>query len=86
MSEGSEMPPNDAQKYLERVRKRGERKAELQQVHENIRRRKELFLIAYQNRYANKGVLTPGIHPEDTIDGMSLKRINAIIEKLKNRT
>ncbi|MDY0095155.1 MAG: reverse transcriptase/maturase family protein [Candidatus Vecturithrix sp.] len=80
------MPPNDAQKYLEIVRKRGERKAELKHVYENIRRRKELFLIAYQHLYANKGVLTPGIHPEDTIDGMSLKRIDAIVGKLKNKT
>ena len=80
------MPPDEAQKYLEIVRKRGERKAELKQVYENIRRRKELFLVAYQNLYANKGALTPGINLEDTIDGMSLKRINAIIEKLKNKT
>jgi group II intron reverse transcriptase/maturase len=85
MSEGSEMPPFDAQKYLEIVRARGKRQAELKEVYQNIIRRKELFLMAYAKLYANKGALTPGTTPEDTADGMSLKRIDAITEKLKEK-
>jgi len=30
--------------------------------------------------------LTPGIDPEDTVDGMSLKRIESLMERLKKRT
>ena len=47
MSEGSEMLLVEAQKYLEIVRERGKTKSELEKVYENIRRRKELFLMAY---------------------------------------
>ncbi len=43
---------------------------------------KELYLQAYGKLYANQGALTPGTDPEDTVDGMSLKRIDAIIERL----
>lgn len=71
-----------AQKYLEIVRKRGEAKAELKRVHRIIRS-KELYLMAYKNLYANKGAMTPGVDPEDTVDGMSLKRIDTIIKRLK---
>jgi group II intron reverse transcriptase/maturase len=85
MSAGSEMPPNEAQKYLEIVRKRGKENAELKKVYENIRRRKELFLMAYQNLYANNGALTPGLKAEDTVDGMSVKRIDTMLETLKEK-
>ncbi len=71
-----------AQKYLGIVRKRGESQAPLKRVYRNIRNR-ELFLLAYANLYANKGALTPGVDPEDTVDGMSLKRIDKIISKLE---
>ena len=79
------MPPCETQKYLEIVRKRGEKHAELKEVYQNIIRRKELFLMAYAKLYANTGALTPGTNPEDTVDGMSLKRIDTIIEKLKEK-
>jgi group II intron reverse transcriptase/maturase len=45
----------------------------------------EFFLDAYAKIYPNKGSNTKGIN-EDTIDGMSLKRVNALIEKLRNQT
>ncbi len=45
----------------------------------------EFFLDAYDKIYPNKGSNTKGIN-EDTIDGMSLKRINTLIEKFKNQT
>ncbi len=79
------MQPFETQKYLEIVRERGKRQVELKEVYQNITRRKELFLMAYAKLYANKGALTPGTNPEDTADGMSLKRIDAIIDKLKEK-
>ena len=75
-----------AQKYLEIVRKRGEANSELRRVYYNIATNKELFLKAYANLYANKGAMTPGINSEDTVDGMSIKRIESIMGKLKKRT
>lgn len=76
---------NKAQKYLEIVRKRGEAKAELRRVYYNIVNNKELFLKAYANLYANDGAMTAGIDPDDTVDGMSVKRIETIMEQLKKR-
>lgn len=75
----------EAQKYLEIVRKRGEAKAELRRVYDNICTNKGLYLMAYANLYANKGALTPGVNPEDTVDGMSMKRIESMMDTLKKR-
>ncbi len=75
----------DTQNYLMLVRRRGEADLELSRVYRNMRR-KELFLLAYSNLYANKGATTPGIDPQDTIDGMSLARIDAVIDQLANGT
>jgi retron-type reverse transcriptase len=38
--------------------------------------------MAYAKLYANEGALTPGVDPKDTVDAMSLKRIDAIIANL----
>lgn len=76
----------EAQKYLEIVRNRGTAQAELRRVYYNIATNKELFLKAYANLYANDGAMTPGVNAKDTVDGMSLKRIEAIMERLKKRT
>ncbi len=78
-------PLKEAQKYFEIVRKRGKDKAELRRVYYNLCTNKELYLMAYGNLYANKGALTPGVNPEDTVDGMSTKRIEAIMENLRKR-
>lgn len=45
---------------------------------------KEFYFEAYAKLYKNKGSNTKGIN-EDTIDGMSVKRIEKLIEKLKNQ-
>ena len=45
----------------------------------------EMFAVAYQNIYANEGNMTKG-SDDQTIDGMSLKRIEALIEALKNES
>ena len=75
-----------AQKYLEIVRNRGKAHAELRRVYYNIVTNKELFFKAYANLYANDGAMTPGTDPDDTVDGMSVKRIESVMEKLKTRT
>lgn len=83
MGEACEM--QNAQTYLEIVRSRGERRLELSRVYRNLQN-KGLFLSAYAKLYANEGALTPGIDPNDTVDGMSLKRIERIIEALNKGT
>ncbi len=70
-----------AQKCLEIARKRGEAAQEINRVYRMLTC-KELYLVAYGKLSTNRGALTPGADPEDTVDGMSIKRIDAIIEKL----
>ena len=45
--------------------------------------RPEIYYLAYQNLYANKGAATKGID-EDTADGFSEEKISKIIESLTN--
>jgi retron-type reverse transcriptase len=75
----------NAQRYLEIVRRRGENRKELRKVYRNMRNR-ELFLMAYANLYANDGATTPGINPNDTVDGMSIRRIDNILKRLESGT
>lgn len=75
----------DTQTYLALVRRRGEQGLELTRVYRNMRRQ-DIFLAAYSNLYANTGAMTPGIDSNDTVDGMSLERINHIIDRLANGT
>ena len=42
---------------------------------------KEWYLLAYNKLYKNDGALTPGI-TDETVDGMSLKRIDEIINEM----
>ena len=67
-----------AQTYLEVVRSRGERRLELCRVYRHLKDR-DLFLLAYAKLYANEGALTVGTDPRDTVDAMSLQRIDTII-------
>jgi group II intron reverse transcriptase/maturase len=75
----------NAQTYLEIIKSRGERRLELKRVYRNLRNR-ELFLHAYGKLYANDGALTPGVNPSDTVDDMSLTRIDRIIKELEAGT
>jgi retron-type reverse transcriptase len=75
----------DTQNDLKLVRRRGEAGLELSRVYRNMRR-KEVFLLAYSTLYANQGATTPGIDPQDTSDGLSLERIDDIIDQLTNGT
>ena len=45
----------------------------------------DFYLLAYQNVYANKGAMTPGIDGL-TLDGYGNERINNLIDTLKNRS
>jgi group II intron reverse transcriptase/maturase len=45
-----------------------------------------MFLAAYGKLYVNTGSMTEGTDPTDTIDGMSLSRIDATIEALATGT
>ena len=67
------------------LRDRGERGLPIKRVH-RILYNPELFLRAYGNIYGNPGALTPGSDPDDTVDGMSLRRIEKIIKKLQDGT
>lgn len=75
----------EAQKYLEIGRKRGEAQSELRRGYYNLVTNKELFLMAYANLYANEGAMTPGVEISDTVDGMSIERIDTIRDKLRKR-
>ncbi len=74
-----------ADKYLSVVRDRGQRRLPLERVYRNMRNR-GLFLKAYANIYANAGATTVGTDPTDTIQGMSVARIDKIIDSLRNGT
>ena len=72
----------EASKYLEIVRKRAEKGKILERVHRLIRKER-ILLQAYINLYPNKGANTPGTAPDDVIDGMNLKRVKTLSERLK---
>lgn len=78
------MLPVQAQKYLEIVRQRGETGKPINRVYRMIQHR-DLFLMAYTHLYANKGALTPGVNREDTIDGLSQRRIDTMVKKLQEK-
>jgi hypothetical protein len=64
------------------IRERGKRGLPLQCVYRLLFKR-ELFLLAYGRIAKNAGALTPGVTKE-TADGMSLVKIDAIIEALRS--
>lgn len=72
-------------KFIDIVHRLGEKGYELKGVYRRIQDR-ALFLAAYGKLYANAGATTPGTDPNDSVDGMSLERIDAIIEQLHSGT
>ena len=74
-----------AEKYLRVINNRGQRRLPLKRVYRNMRK-EGLFLKAYANLYANKGALTAGNDLEDTVQGMSRRRIRKIIQQLEDGT
>ena len=71
----------EAAAILEIIRKRGEQGLPLERVYRLLYNR-DLFLLAYGKIYRNKGATTPGSTPE-TVDEMSISKIDAIIEALR---
>jgi group II intron reverse transcriptase/maturase len=71
-----------AQAILELIHKRGKKGLPLERVYKLLFN-KNLYLMAYGKIYPNKGAMTHGV-TDETPDGMSLKKIDAIIETLRH--
>ncbi|WP_246320748.1 reverse transcriptase domain-containing protein [Paenibacillus germinis] len=74
----------NAVKGLDIISDRGKRKLPLYRIYRALYNR-NLYLIAYQNIYANDGAMTKGVTNE-TVDGMSVTKIDQIIHQLKSET
>jgi len=70
-----------AEHILQAMRKMGEKRIQLTRVYRSLFS-EDLFLAAYNKIGRNKGSLTPGTE-NDTADGMNMKRIHSIIDKLR---
>jgi group II intron reverse transcriptase/maturase len=70
-----------ANAYLELIRKRGKKGLPLERVYRQLFN-KDLYLKAYGKIYRNKGAMTHGV-TDETPDGRSLEKIDAIIEALR---
>src|SRR5438270_12254107 len=71
----------NARVYLELIRERGKKGLPLERVYRQLFNR-ELYLRAYGKIYRNKGAMTHGV-TDETPDGMSLKKIDTIIELVR---
>ncbi|TQC39029.1 RNA-directed DNA polymerase [Rhodococcus sp. WS4] len=70
-----------AETVLDVIGKRGARGLPVERLYRQMFN-KELFLVAYGRLYSNAGAMTPGVTGE-TVDGMSLAKIDAIIDALR---
>jgi group II intron reverse transcriptase/maturase len=71
----------NAETILNIIRERGQRGLPLKGLFRLLYQR-DLYLCAYAKLYRNAGAMTRGITPE-TVDGMSLAKIDAIVEALR---
>ncbi len=71
----------NAETILGLIRERGRKGLPLERVYKLLYE-KDLYLKAYGKIYGNKGAMTHGV-TDETPDGMSLKKIDAIIEALR---
>ena len=71
----------NAETVLNVIRERGERGLPLENIYRLLYNR-NLYLRAYGRIYSNQGATTKGITAE-TMDGMSLAKIDRIIEALR---
>ena len=69
-----------AETILSIIRKRGQRGLPVTDAYRLLYQR-DLYLRAYGKLYRNKGAMSPGVTPE-TDDGMSLEKIETIIQAL----
>jgi group II intron reverse transcriptase/maturase len=71
-----------AETVLSILRERGKRRLPLNQLYRQLFN-PQLFLLAYGRLYSNDGAMTPGATGE-TVDGMSLEKIEQIIDALRH--
>jgi retron-type reverse transcriptase len=71
----------NAETVLKIIRERGGSGLPLERIYRQLFN-PDLYLLAYRRIYANTGATTPGITTE-TVDGMSLKKIEDIIEAIR---
>ncbi|GAB3287207.1 hypothetical protein GCM10027456_83240 [Kineosporia babensis] len=64
------------------IRERGRQRLPLERLYRQLFNL-DLFLVAYGRIYSNTGAMTPGATPE-TVDGMSVARIESIIDALRD--
>jgi group II intron reverse transcriptase/maturase len=67
---------------LDIIRRRGEKGLPIERLYRQLFN-PQLYLLAYGRIYANTGAMTPGVTGE-TADGMSLAKIGAIIDALRD--
>jgi len=79
---GKECEMQETDSYLGILRERGRRGLPLERVYRHLFNR-ELYLKAYGRIYRNHGAMTRGI-TEEVADGMSLGKIEAIIDALRH--
>src|SRR6516164_10821347 len=72
----------NAEAVLEIIRSRGSKGLPLEEVYRQLFN-PDLYLRAYGRIYRNDGAMTRGVTAE-TVDGMSLEKIRAIIELLRS--
>ena len=70
-----------AETVLGIIQERGRKGLPLEDIYRQLYNR-ELYLHAYRKLYSNTGAMTPGV-TEETVDEMSLRKIELIIEKLR---
>jgi group II intron reverse transcriptase/maturase len=71
----------NANTVLSVIHKCGRQRKPLQRLYRQLFNR-DLYLMAYGRLYRNSGSMTPGTTPE-TVDGMTLTKIDAIIDRLR---
>jgi retron-type reverse transcriptase len=71
----------NAETTLAIIHERGKQKLPLERLYRQLFNR-DLYIQAYGKLYRNDGTLTPGV-TEETIDGMSLAKIDNIINLLR---
>ena len=72
----------NAETVLAVIRDRGKRGLPLEDIYRQLFN-PDLYFRAYGRLYANKGAMTPG-STEETVDGMSIEKVHAIIDDLRH--
>ena len=71
-------------KKLEGISDASEKGKKVEDLFKTMTNGKELWFEAYANIYSNQGAITKGVN-ENTLDGLSLQRVEKIIDQLKRK-